>query len=262
MSDPSVISLNLCRPTLRGIGETPPEQSWFPVWMLCRHMRFRWDEQPDFLIYGDIENGKHLLYPARTIRIFVTGENVPPNWEEADYALTHERIWSERHWRVPFWRHSYDTAYTRPVRDFSIVKTKVNRFCNFICSNDRAQERIAFFDLLGQYKRVDSGGGVRNNLGHRIADKIDFISRCKFTIAFENESHAGYATEKIIQPLLQGSIPIYWGDPTIEQDFNPECLINVHRFKDFDAVIEEVIRIDQDDRLWKKIRNRPDFPQQ
>jgi hypothetical protein len=253
------ISANVCRSTLRGIGDTPPEKSWFPLWMLSRHLEFRWDDKPEFLFYGDIGNGEHLLYPSRTIRIFLTGENIPPNWDEADYALTHERIWSDRHWRVPLWRHWYDPGHTRPMRDFSIVRQRVDRFCNFIYSNDRAKERIEFLQKLNEYKPVDSGGKLMNNIGGPVKDKLAYLSRCKFTIAFENESHPGYATEKIIGPLLQGSIPIYWGDPTIEEDFNPDCFINVHRFPDFDAVIEEVLRIDQDDSLWEKYVTAPIF---
>jgi len=253
------ISLNLCRPTLRGIGETPPEQSWFPVWMLCRYMKFSWDEKPDFLIFGDNGDKSHLLYPSKTIRIFVTGENIQANWNEADYAFTHERIWNDRHWRVPLWRHWYDEGHTVVVRDFELVKNRVDRFCNFIYSNDRAKERIEFLNLLNQYKSVDSGGRILNNIGGPVQDKRAYLARCKFTIAFENESHPGYATEKIIEPLLIGSIPIYWGDPQIDQDFNPECFINVHRFRTLKDVVAEVRRIDLDDDLWRQYVTAPIF---
>ena len=227
--------------------------------MLSRDLNFKWDEKPDFLFYGDAGKGEQLLYPARTIRIFLTGENIPPNWNEADYALTHERIWNERHWRVPLWRHWYDEGRTPVMRDFDVVRGRVDRFCNFIYSNDRAKERIEFFHLLSQYKQVDAGGKVLNNIGGRVDDKRAYLARCKFTIAFENESHPGYATEKIIEPLLMGSIPIYWGDPQIEDDFNPECFINVHRFRSLEDVVAEVRRIDQDAKLWENYVKAPIF---
>jgi hypothetical protein len=227
--------------------------------MLSRHFELDFNEDPDFLIYGEEGAGEHLHYSPRTIRIFITGENVQPNWNEADYALTHERIYSDRHWRVPLHRHWYDTTCTVPVRDFRLVKSRVTRFCNFIYSNERAAERIEFFKVLSAYKQVDSGGKVLNNLGHRIDDKLQFISQSKFTIAFENESREGYATEKLIQPLLAGSIPIYWGDPTAGRDFNPECFINVHEYPDFAAVVEAVRLIDSDDRLWEKYVTAPIF---
>lgn len=253
------VSIGFCKPTLRGIGRTQPELSWHADRMLRRFFNLHYSDEPDFLIYGDDGAGEHLMYPSRTIRIFVTGENIAPNWDEADYALTHQRVYSERHWRIPLHRHWYDTTCTEPMRNFTVVRSRVDRFCNFIYSNPRAHERIVFFDLLSHYKPVDSPGKVRNNIAGTLQDKYELLNRCKFTIAFENESDPGYATEKILQPLIAGSIPIYWGDPTIELDFNPDCLVNVHRFESFEAAIEEVIRIDEDDTLWEKYVTAPIF---
>jgi hypothetical protein len=253
------ISLNFCKPTLRGIGRTQPELSWYAERMLSRHFTIDYADRPEFLIYGDAGSGEHLDYPSGTIRIFTTGENVAPDWTQADYALTHERVYSTRHWRVPLHRHWYDTTCTVPERRFDVIRDRVTRFCNFIYSNERAHERVEFLDMLSAYKRVDSGGSVRNNLGHRVDDKLRFIEECKFTIAFENGSADGYSTEKIIQPLLRGSIPIYWGDPSIDLDFNPDCFINVHRYPSFDAAIEEVKRVDADDALWERYVTAPIF---
>ena len=38
------------------------------------------------------------------LEFFLTGENKKANWDETDYALTHERVYNNRHWRVPLWR--------------------------------------------------------------------------------------------------------------------------------------------------------------
>ncbi len=254
------VSINVCKPTMRGPARTDPEQWWY-IRFLRRFFDLRFDELPDFLFYGEAGKGEHLAYPPSVIRIFATGENILPNWKEADYALTHERIYTGRHWRLPLHRHWFDTTCTRPVRDFSVVSQRVKRFCNFIYSSPSAPERIEFFHLLSQYKRIDSGGLVCNNMGGRVENKQELLSQCKFTIAFENSSHAGYSTEKIIEPLLCGSIPIYWGDTDIEEDFNPDCLINVHRFSSFHDVVAEVKRIDQDDVLWEKYVTAPIFSQ-
>lgn len=255
------LSVNICRPTLRGVGDRPVENSWFPLWMLNRHFQLKAEARPRLLFFGDVGDGEHLLYPASTIRIFLTGENIQANWQEADYALTHERLWNERHWRVPLWRHFYDPGHTHAERDFSVVKGRVDRFCNFIYSNESAKERIEFFHRLNERKPVDSCGRVLNNIGGPVADKRAYVARCKFTIAFENESHPGYATEKIIEPLLMGSIPIYWGDPRIEEDFNPDCLINVHKYSNYDEVIERIMQIDSSEELWRKYVTSPIFSQ-
>ena len=40
-----------------------------------------------------------------------------------------------------------------------------------------------------------------------------------FTIAIENTSHDHYFTEKIVNPLLYDTIPLYWGCKKIEEYF-------------------------------------------
>lgn len=100
---------------------------------------------------------------------------------------------------------------------------------------------------------------MKDPLGDTIEAKLDLVQQCKFTIAFENSSRCGYSTEKIVQPLLHGSIPIYWGDPDIELDFNPNCFINVHKYDSLEAVVKEIQHIDQDDNLWKKYVTAPIF---
>ena len=85
--------------------------------------------------------------------------------------------------------------------------------------------RNDFFRRLSRYRPVDSGGRVLNTLGHRVADKQAFLRDYKFTIAFENESHPGYTTEKIVEPMLAASIPIYWGDPEVARHFDMDGII-------------------------------------
>ena len=71
-----------------------------------------------------------------------------------------------------------------------------------------------------------------NNVGGPVADKLAFISEYKFVIAFENSSYPGYTTEKILDPFLVCSIPVYWGNPLIENDFNKMAFLN---YFDFDS---------------------------
>jgi hypothetical protein len=122
-----------------------------------------------------------------------------------------------------------------------------------------APERIAFTKELMRYKRVDCGGKIMNNTGGRILDKTEFLKNYKFTIAFENASYPGYTTEKIMEALLAGTIPIYWGNPLVHRDFNPECFIDCHQFESFDAVIAHVIEVDNDSDLFNKYVTAPIF---
>ena len=91
--------------------------------------------------------------------------------------------------------------------------------------------------------------------------KLDFQSKCKFSLAFENSSAVGYTTEKIMHAYIANTIPIYWGNPEIENDFNKESFINCHNFESFDAVIDRVKEIDQNDELYESILSAPPFPE-
>lgn len=54
-------------------------------------------------------------------------------------------------------------------------------------------------------------------------------------------------------------MPIYWGNPDIEKDFNGAAFINCHRFDNFDQVVEKVIELDNNDALWTQYANAPIF---
>jgi hypothetical protein len=218
-------------------------------------------DDPDFIVYSCFGH-EYLKYDC--IRIFYSGENVRPNFEECDYAFSSDYPVTERNFRMPLYgiflneqRIAHLSDRTRGDDSHPPIPDK---FCNFLYSNPSARERIRFFKLLSRYRRVDSGGKVLNNLGYRVDDKMEFLKQYKFTIAFENSSWPGYTTEKLIQPLLAGSIPIYWGNPLVYRDFNPEAFVNCHDYDSFDEVVEQIRRIDTDDDLYRKYREAPAFP--
>ena len=69
----------------------------------------------------------------------------------------------------------------------------------------------------------------------------------------ENSDGDGYVTEKIIQAFLAGNIPIYYGDYLVEEFINPKTFILIKGEKDIDAKIEYIKKIDNDDKLYRRI---------
>ena|ERR1035437_5673896 len=112
-------------------------------------------------------------------------------------------------------------------------------------------------------KKVDSGGRWLNNLGYAVTDKRKFQSEYKFSIAFENNAyrpqHPGYTTEKITQPMTVNSIPIYWGNPAINLEFNTDSFINFYNFKNVDEMINYIIELDKNDDKYLKLLKQPWF---
>jgi len=196
-------------------------------------------------------------------KIFYTSENVLPDFEECDFAITFCHLPDEpRHLRLPQYVHYVeDPVQLIKEPDYiplDILKQK-EKFCNFVVSNPRGVERNKFFRMLNRRKAVDSGGRHFNNLGKVVSDKISFIKDYKFTLAFENSSSAGYTTEKLVEPMLAQSLPIYWGNPDVARDFNPRSFINISDFSSFDAAIDYILKVDSDDQLYLSYMKEPWF---
>lgn len=198
------------------------------------------------------------------IRIFVTGENVSPNFNISDYALAFDRMdFGDRYCYLPLFK-LYKVAYTAlnrtrpPAKEMLAQKSE---FCAYVMSNtkDSAKERVAIFEALSKYKPVHSGGKWRNNVGGAVADKIAFQSKYKFVLAFENSSTPGYLTEKFAQAAQSNAIPIYWGDPEIAKTFNPKAFVNCHNYDSLEAVVARVMELDKNDQLYLEMMNEPWF---
>jgi hypothetical protein len=143
-----------------------------------------------------------------------------------------------------------------------------NKFCAYVYSNcdpsyKGVKTREIFFELLQSMSggRVDSWGKCKNNMkidndnGH--FNNSELFSEYKFVIAFENEYVDGYITEKITNPMLAGSIPIYLGDNEVEKHFNKDSFINVRDYTSFEDCIKYILYLDSNDIEYNKIYNRP-----
>jgi hypothetical protein len=137
-------------------------------------------------------------------------------------------------------------------------------FCSFVVSNPKAPLRNAIFQLLSQYKRVDSWGAVFNNQGGQFAPRDNdeyfaFLNRYKFMICFENASNPWYITEKLYNAWLGGTIPIYWGCTRVQQLLNPKAFLYLEN-DSIDAInrlIQRVIELDNDTAQYEAMFNEP-----
>lgn len=227
-------------------------------------------QNADYVIYGDFG----FRHPdCKGIKIFLTGENHAPNLRACDFALTHEREENERCFRLPYWmqcifaNNILREELTRPRTPLSKddLELAPRKFCNFVYRNKVCKKRNQLFHHLSKYKQVDAAGPLFNNsnelTGERGDDmaKVQYLSRFKFTIAYENESHPGYQTEKVIHPLMARSVPIYWGNPLVEEDFNTKAMICANDFPNEEALIDHIRKVDQNDALLLKYLNQPIF---
>lgn len=242
-------------------GGTKKPVQWNPIYkLLSKRYELELTNSPDFLFYSGF--GKEYL-KFHCVRIFITGENVRPNYNECDYAFSFDYPFDERNYRLPLYRlyNGYDDLF-RP-RDPEKVIAENRKFCGFLVSNDVPGERIRLLDLLNGYKKVDSGGKFRNNIGNPVprGQEISWFLNYKFSIAFENSSHPGYTTEKLLHSLVAESIPIYWGNPLVNQEFNTKAFVNTHEYNSLEDVLQVVKEIDRNQILYREYLSQPFFPQ-
>ena len=251
------------RPTIRlqfvGFWDGFDPHDNFFTRLLVRRYQLELCDDPDFVIFSYVGKRRRDYRHWNCVRIFYTGENIEPDWSACDWGLSFEHSQHPRHFRLPHWPFYVDPAALVKPPDYdpvAILAAKT-RFCAFVVSNPLCRKRNDFFRKLSRYKPVDSGGKVLNTLGYRVGDKQTFLRDYKFTIAFENESHPGYTTEKIVEPMLADSVPIYWGDPLVGRDFDTRSFLSAHDSASLDDLVERVIEVDRTPALHRELLGRP-----
>jgi len=206
----------------------------------------------------------HEVLKYSGIRIFATGEMISPDFNTTDYAMGFDKMtYGDRYLWLPLIRlyHNVYQSFISPRADASAILNGKSDFCAYVMSNtaNSAPERTQIYDLISRYKTISSGGSWRNNVGGRVDDKIAFQSKHKFVVAFENMSFPGYLTEKFSEAAASQAIPIYWGDSSIGEIFNPKAFINCHDYPTLEDAVAKMIELDQNDEAYLQMLSEPWF---
>ena len=223
--------------------------------------KFEISDTPDVLFCSHFGE-EHKKY-KNCIKIFLETEVMPFSFRAYDYVIGYRYLENGNYFRYSVYEPRVISEFQNRSRflDPALAKRK---FCNFIYSNGSWGEgaflRKEFCMALSQYKHIDCPGKVLNNMQNAIVprktfgeelSKREFIKQYKFTIAFENHKVEGYTMEKLWDAFREGSIPIYWGNPLIDQSVSPEAFINCNDYcNDWNAVIEKIKEIDSDDAYY------------
>ena len=167
------------------------------------------NDSPDIIFFSCFGNN-HRHYNCK--KIFWTGENVRPNFSECDLALTFDYSDHPKHYRFPCYSVRWFEILNRErfsISDVTISETTLLEaktyhtkpgFCAFVHGNggegrnqwgnlqDGVIKRNELLTMLSSYRKVDSAGTWRNNMGYTVdgVAKFNFIKNYKFTFAIEN----------------------------------------------------------------------------
>lgn len=218
-------------------------------------------DNPDYVI-SSVYSKEALKYDC--IRIILSPENFCPDFNLFDYAVGFEKLeFGDRYAMVP--NYLLNPKY---VNSIDLMKQKhlvaniagKTDFCSYVVSNGVGDEmRTLFFEELSKYKKVNSGGKYKNNIGmpDGVPNKLEFQKKHKFSICFENSSHPGYITEKLMEGFAAGTVPIYWGAPNVTDIYNEDAMVVVKGVDDIPRAIEQIKRIDQNDTLYTNMLKQP-----
>ena len=243
-----------------GFCPNVPIEERFVYRIISRHYDICPCKKPDYVVLQGAAYLQHHRYDD-SIKILLNGENFVADFNAFDYAVGFDYLtFEDRYLRSPLFAHyrSFGNLVDR-VERLSDEQLLNRKFCSFVVSNADFGDpmRKRFFEQLSKYKPVASGGRWMNNVGGPVKDKVDFCRRYKFNIAFENSASPGYTTEKIMEAYAAESVPIYFGNPTVETDFRLESMVRVTGEDDIERAVEEVIRLDKDDAAYlAKCRER------
>ena len=214
-------------------------------------------ENPDILFYS-IFGFSHKNYKAGR-KIFFSGEPYPQR-DDADFNVTFDEN-SFNNTRVPLWLCYFDKSILEECKkrknNQNVIPNR-EKFCSFVASGSGlTNNRKEFVEKLSKYKQVDCGGSYLNNIGYNIpigsncSGKIEHNNNYKFATAFESAMYKGYVTEKICDVFKSNCVPIYWGHPDVVKDYNPKTFINANDFENFDELVDYIIKVDNDEELYK-----------
>jgi glycosyl transferase family 10 (putative fucosyltransferase) len=228
-----------------------------------------------------LENKKN----AKDLYVIIDGEPNPIPRKNIDIVITTKRDQCVTDIYIPYYC-LYAQQYKKPIGELfdatipkrtSYSSWQQREFIVFCYSNDNvtryegSANRALFYKMLNKTigSRVHNTGRQCRSIMNLITDHTSSKNRnysandsaftkYKFVVAFENEQMKGYISEKFINPLLAGSIPVYLGAEDICEHFNPDSFINVANYSNFQACIDDLLAIDLDPiRAQKILSSKP-----
>lgn len=204
-------------------------------------------------------------------KILFLGENWRPSRFGSDYSISFDPH-TDTNFRLPLWQAF--VLKQRGLKD-RLFGNKIQykpeefvRFAAFLVSNPSNFIRNGHFDKLSEYKLVSSYGKVKTNDTSLInysrgkywrdAKDLFFIKNPhKFMMAYENTAYPYYCTEKIMDAFTVGSIPLYWGDPKVVEDWNSDAFLNITKLGG--SWLDAIKKVDQDPAIFKDMYDAPIF---
>ena len=156
-------------------------------------------------------------------------------------------MWIKNYEYYSFDKENNLRKHINEQREMNLSKKK-EIIASLVASHDNNRVRRRISRSFEKHGKVYAPGSFMKNthkIGDDIDSKIDFISKSLFNICPENSYIHGYRSEKLIQALEAGTIPVYWGWKPENDYINKSCYI----FHDCSSIGDKLV----DDAIKKPL---------
>lgn len=102
------------------------------------------------------------------------------------------------------------------------------------------QLRVDLYNKLPDSGRTVGDIPVVKIMSPPRVDKREFLMPHQFHIAVENSWHNNWFADKIIDPFIARSIPIYWGCPNLDKYFNMDGVIRFSSYSELEGALKSL----------------------
>lgn len=136
--------------------------------------------------------------------------------------------------------------------------------------NIKLHPKTKNISMIYSHKNFMSGHKLRHQIAEKYKDQIDLYGNgskrpintkedglvdYKYSVIIENSRTDNFFTEKLLDCLAVGTIPIYWGCPNIRNFFEGEAMLEFETLEDFENILETIKHIDYDNDDLSHFRN-------
>lgn len=211
---------------------------------------FDWDDSPgyaDIKVWTDIrlaeaqdDSAKRKIAlllepPAVNSGMY---EWIVDNQHIFDVILTHQRFLVDR--GHPFYFYPFGGSW---IRDWGMFPK--GEMISMLVSSKNLTEAHGLRHKAAKIPGIDVYG---EGVGRYVESKSEALRDYRFTVVVENDTSNAWFTEKLIDPISQGTIPIYRGCSDIGEFFNPKGMILWQNIDELESIIEDLKIEDYDMR--------------
>lgn len=185
---------------------------------------------------------------------------IPGNWDK-EYHIRFDRVltWNDE-WldNVKYFKNNFTTDFNLDnlnVTEEEFKSRKMLFIMNTVKNNPHpdclyghrvfaaqyfTRQALFDFDIYGR------GWDIRQfptYKGH-VQNKMETMRKYKFCLVYENCRHAvGYVTEKMLDCIAAGVVPIYYGAPNVREHIPSECFLDVTIGDDYERILNHMKEI-------------------